>query len=689
MLGTAAALLAGGLAACGGSGDGSPLRTTLFVYLLGSNLESRDGAGTDNLLEMLAAQGAAHTRIVITTGGANKRSPGGPVTDWTTVKRFELADGKLKELADLGKRSMDAADTLQDFLTWGARAYPADRTMLVLWDHGGGYYGYGSDENFPDQDIMRLPALAAALRGFQAATGITLDYIGFDACLMATVEVAHVLQPYARYLGASQELEPGSGWDWKAVVEAAAHQPALTVPEFGKATATAFVAKQTDGDASRMHIRHPPRLPLQKQPRSNGATPPMTDYVTFSITDLARIRPLMERLDQWARAVLAYYASDAKRAGGAAVFWPPAFGPQPQAKASAEGTTGDAAIERWKQVAMARVRTTTFGYSPSAKDTYDLVDLRQLAALLAAEGIATGPQAALEQALQDAIVFNITGPEARNANGLSIYFPLGERSPRQQAIYQPLAMPDGYLALLERHTGQAQQAPSAIHVGPLHTQGNTLSADITSVYGVQLADLTLVQPVSDRLVKVTGTAPFATSSTIGQGNSRVHYDTQAWPQLGGQPLLLDTLTHRLDEFGGLSAIVFGAPVRLTSAYDGQSRIVLLLLHYAQDPETLTRVGEIIGAQDIDYGDPGALPDRVDRDIYEGDIVEPIHLLYDVQAQAPLEGLDALSFGPPVTMALDSALRPAPLAAGTHTLVLSVTDLAGEEALSQPLVFVKE
>ena len=119
MLGTAAALLAGGLAACGGSDPDSstPLSTTLFVYLLGSDLESRDNSGTSNLLEMLAAKGSPHTRIVITTGGANKVDPAGLVTSWKTVKRFELAEGKLKELADLGAQNMNSGSTLQDFVT--------------------------------------------------------------------------------------------------------------------------------------------------------------------------------------------------------------------------------------------------------------------------------------------------------------------------------------------------------------------------------------------------------------------------------------------------------------------------------------------------------------------------------------------------------------------------------------------
>ena len=66
MLGTAAALLAGGLAACGGSDPdtSAPVRTTLLVYLLGADLESRSNAGTNNLLEMLAAKGSGARGLI-------------------------------------------------------------------------------------------------------------------------------------------------------------------------------------------------------------------------------------------------------------------------------------------------------------------------------------------------------------------------------------------------------------------------------------------------------------------------------------------------------------------------------------------------------------------------------------------------------------------------------------------------
>lgn len=41
-----------------------------------------------------------------------------------------------------------------------------------------------------------------------------LEWIGFDACLMSSLEVASVLAPYADYMIASQETEPGWGWNY-------------------------------------------------------------------------------------------------------------------------------------------------------------------------------------------------------------------------------------------------------------------------------------------------------------------------------------------------------------------------------------------------------------------------------------------------------------------------------------------
>lgn len=682
VLGVAAALLAGSLSACGG-GATEDSRTTLLVYLLGSDLEGNGSQGTLNLREMLAAQGAKHTHVVITTGGADKAEAGDPVANWRSVKRHELVDGKLVELADLGLLDMDRGATLQDFLIWGAQTYPADRTLLVLWDHGAGYQGYGGDSNFPDAGKMSLPEMGAALQGFKAVTGVTLDYVGFDACLMATLEVAKVLAPCVRYLGASQELEPGSGWDWRVVIDALSGSSAISMPAFGEIAAQGYVAKQV----------------RENEP---GNVIQDADWITFSITDLSRIPALLARLADWADAVRAYYddASLAKR-GAAPLFWPPLLvAPQLTLKdADAGDAPADARAERWVRVAMSRLRASSFGMEPENRDELDLVDLRHFSALLAAEGIAVAANKALQQAIDEAVVFKVNGQRAAQAGGLSLYFPVGAGTPEQRALYAPLAMPEGYMRLLERHAAQAAQAPSVITVSPPApmAQPHLLSSEIASLYGVQFADLMLVQPCDGASALMRGSAPLITAvrTDMSPGEHRrglVVFDTGRWPLLEGQPLMLYTLSHQTDENGGVLSTLLGAPVRLTRASGGAPELVVLLLRCMTvgTVEDMRIEGRIIGAQDIDFSRPDAPPDRVDRDIGVGDVLEPVHLLIDLASGEPVQraGQMVVEYGAPIRLAADSALRQAPLAGGAWTLCMAVTDLADGVALSSPVAYTQ-
>src|SRR5690606_1118101 len=119
---------------------------------------------------------------------------------WRTVKRQIIAEGKLRELEDIGAANMADPATLDAFLQWGIQQYPAQQYMAVFWNHGGGPNGgFGFDENF-EADYLSLPELQSAVHKATQATGQRFELIGFDACLMASVEVAHMLHPYANYL---------------------------------------------------------------------------------------------------------------------------------------------------------------------------------------------------------------------------------------------------------------------------------------------------------------------------------------------------------------------------------------------------------------------------------------------------------------------------------------------------------
>ncbi len=180
---------------------------TVMVYLCGSDLESEHSMATADLNEMLHAElDDSKVNIIVETGGAKKWN--NSVISNKTNQRYRVTSRGLQILdKNVGKKSMVDPNTLVDFIKYCAKNYPADRYMLIMWDHGGGAIsGYGYDQTA--SGTMTLDKINNALK----KGGVKFDFIGFDACLMATLETAVVTEPYADYLIASEEAEPGTGW---------------------------------------------------------------------------------------------------------------------------------------------------------------------------------------------------------------------------------------------------------------------------------------------------------------------------------------------------------------------------------------------------------------------------------------------------------------------------------------------
>ncbi len=134
---------------------------------------------------------------------------------------------------------------LADFVEYGMNVWPADHTALVFWDHGAGWTGMGPDET-DGLDVLELGEIRAGVEAGLSAAGVArLDLIGFDACLMATYEVASVVAPYADYMLASQELEPGHGWDYRALAGVAGATP----EQVGSALIDGYAAQAREQNA--------------------------------------------------------------------------------------------------------------------------------------------------------------------------------------------------------------------------------------------------------------------------------------------------------------------------------------------------------------------------------------------------------------------------------------------------------
>lgn len=208
--------------------------TTILLYMIGSDLESLQGRATDDLNEILDARICDTTNILIQSGGT---------TNW---KNKWMADGKTQRLV-AGEDELALVETLEgvkmtdsssltDFIQWATAAYPADRYVLILWDHGDGTMGgYGRDE-LNDGATMRLSVIREALKN----GGIHFDIIGFDACLMGTLEMAYSLRGCADYLIASEELLPACGLYYATWLNTLAVNPGLDNQNLAKLIVDSF-----------------------------------------------------------------------------------------------------------------------------------------------------------------------------------------------------------------------------------------------------------------------------------------------------------------------------------------------------------------------------------------------------------------------------------------------------------------
>lgn len=172
------------------------------------------GHASDNLREVvmgwtaLSPEDRAGIGLVVAFGGARKYG-------WQGIKLAD-ADCLVKDAEDnyfgnddcyswtLSDANMSDPAVFGAFLSRAmTHSEGYDRNALFMWDHGGAYKGLCIDANTHKVDFLDLPDLESAF----GTSGARFDLIVLDACLMACVEVADVLKPFADYLVSSEETE--------------------------------------------------------------------------------------------------------------------------------------------------------------------------------------------------------------------------------------------------------------------------------------------------------------------------------------------------------------------------------------------------------------------------------------------------------------------------------------------------
>jgi hypothetical protein len=103
---------------------------------------------------------------------------------------------------------------------------------------------------FDDQakDFLDNMEIKRALGEMKTLLGRPLDLIGFDACLMAMLEVNYQIMATARYAVGSEEEEPGNGWPYDRILKALAKKPAMAPDELARTVVAQYAASYGAGD---------------------------------------------------------------------------------------------------------------------------------------------------------------------------------------------------------------------------------------------------------------------------------------------------------------------------------------------------------------------------------------------------------------------------------------------------------
>ena len=337
---------------------------TIMVYMVGSDLESEYSLGTKDITEMLrSGMDTEKITVLVMTGGAKKWA--NTVVPNNKLSIFKIAGRSPELVHEEPQRSMGDPETLSSFLNFAVARYPAESYGLILWDHGAGpMIGFGVDE-MHKPDILTLPELQASLKQSPFQGEQRLEWLAFDACLMASVEVASLMVPYARYMIASEEVLPGDGFSYGFL---------------GKLGNTSLRGDEVSRIIMDQTYQFYEDI-KEKSPTFNMA-------VTLSLVDLDKIAQIEKSVDR--------------------LF---------------EDLKNGFEIRLYSDVARRRDTTKVYGVTGTT-NRYDMVDLDDLAENMAA--LYPEEAAAVKKSIQDAVLYNLSN-QARSA-GLAIYFPFNSKA---------------------------------------------------------------------------------------------------------------------------------------------------------------------------------------------------------------------------------------------------------------------
>lgn len=334
----------------------------VYWYICGSDLESDGGAASKDIEEMLAAKLPDNVKVLIQAGGANDWKNAVITPGYTNIFLYDK-DG-FHELAKNEDTNMGDPSTLASFLQYGRDNFPADHKVFIFWDHGGGSaFGLCFDERTDDSLSLNEIHDAFAAVYNNSAENPPFEIIGFDTCLMGTYELANDLYGFARYMVASEEVEPGNGWEYTGMLTALANNPAMSGAGLGQSICDSYYKGCEDAWTE--------------------------DNVTLSVIDLSKVPELKTAYENFGIEALQLSSEN------------------PQKFFSKFGREAK--------------RTENYGGNTRESGYYDMIDLGDLAKK--SKKLLPNTADALIEAVDNAVVYKVNGEYRDKGSGISGFYP--------------------------------------------------------------------------------------------------------------------------------------------------------------------------------------------------------------------------------------------------------------------------
>ena len=190
---------------------------------------------------------------------------------------YGIGNGASEIIETMPEQNMSDPQVLMDFIVYGMSNFPADKTILVMQDHGYSWRGLCVDDT-DGGTIMTIDAMAGAIRDARSENdGRGVDILAMDACSMATMEIAYELRDTVPWFVASQSVVPYDGLPYDMMIRSLVDEPTMSAGSFASLMVDQYLeyySSKTDYD----HI-----YPYDQ------------DFVTASAFDMSLVDEMGER----------------------------------------------------------------------------------------------------------------------------------------------------------------------------------------------------------------------------------------------------------------------------------------------------------------------------------------------------------------------------------------------------------